>query len=39
VRGSELVVFPGPGHVSSVEAPHDVTRELRRFLRSVEQPA
>lgn len=39
VRGSELVVLPGPGHVSSVEAPDDVTRELRRFLRTVEQPA
>jgi pimeloyl-ACP methyl ester carboxylesterase len=38
VRGSELVVLPGPGHVSSVEAPDDVTRELRRFLHSVERP-
>jgi pimeloyl-ACP methyl ester carboxylesterase len=38
VPGSELVVLPGPGHVCSVEAPDDVTRELRRFLRSVEQP-
>ena len=37
VPGSELVVLSGPGHVSSVEAPDDVTRELRRFLRSVEQ--
>ncbi|WP_203337581.1 alpha/beta fold hydrolase [Nocardioides limicola] len=36
VAGSELVVLRGPGHVSSVEAPHDVTRELRRFLRSVQ---
>jgi pimeloyl-ACP methyl ester carboxylesterase len=36
VRGSQLVVLLGPGHVSSVEAPNDVTRELRRFLRSVE---
>ena len=27
---------PGAGHVSTVEAPNDVTRELRRFLRSVE---
>jgi pimeloyl-ACP methyl ester carboxylesterase len=34
---SELVVLTGPGHVSTVEAPEDVTRELRRFLRSVEQ--
>lgn len=37
VPDSELVVLSGPGHVSSVEAPDDVTRELRRFLRSVEQ--
>ena len=35
--GSELVVLTGPGHASTVEAPEDVTRELRRFLRSVEQ--
>jgi len=35
VQGSDLVVLRGPGHVSSVEAPNDVTRELRRFLRSV----
>jgi pimeloyl-ACP methyl ester carboxylesterase len=33
---SELVVLTGPGHASTVEAPDDVTRELRRFLRSVE---
>jgi pimeloyl-ACP methyl ester carboxylesterase len=32
---SELVVLTGPGHASTVEAPDDVTRELRRFLRSV----
>ena len=38
VGGSELVVLPGPGHVSPVEAPDDVTRELRRFLHSVQQP-
>ena len=35
VRGSQLVILDGPGHVSSVEAPDEVTRELRRFLRSV----
>ncbi|WP_432477046.1 alpha/beta fold hydrolase [Nocardioides sp. GXQ0305] len=29
---SRLVVLPGPGHVSSVEAPDAVTAELRRFL-------
>jgi len=33
VKDSELVVLRGPGHVSSVEAADDVTRELRRFLR------
>lgn len=32
---SELVVLQGPGHVSSVEAPDQVTTELLRFLRSV----
>jgi pimeloyl-ACP methyl ester carboxylesterase len=37
VRTSELVVLSGSGHVSTVEAPNDVTGELRRFLRSVEQ--
>jgi len=35
VRGSNLVVLRGPGHVSSVEAPNDVTRALRRLLRSI----
>lgn len=35
--GSELVVLTGPGHVSTVEAPEDATRELRRFLRSVDE--
>jgi pimeloyl-ACP methyl ester carboxylesterase len=39
VPTSELVVLTGPGHVSPVEAPDDVTRELRRFLRSVDSPA
>ena len=39
VRGSQLVVLHGPGHVSSVEAPNEVTRELRRFLRSVNSSA
>jgi pimeloyl-ACP methyl ester carboxylesterase len=37
VPGAELVVLAGPGHASTVEAPEDVTRELRRFLNSVEQ--
>jgi pimeloyl-ACP methyl ester carboxylesterase len=31
---SELVVLRGPGHVSCVEAPDEVTRVLRRFLHS-----
>jgi pimeloyl-ACP methyl ester carboxylesterase len=35
VPGSRLVVLRGPGHVSSVEAPNEVTRELRGFLSSV----
>ncbi|CRK61445.1 Beta-ketoadipate enol-lactone hydrolase [Alloactinosynnema sp. L-07] len=35
VPASEFVVLTGPGHVSAVEAPDDVSRELRRFLRSV----
>lgn len=37
IAGSELVVLAGPGHASPVEAPGDVARELRRFLRSVER--
>jgi pimeloyl-ACP methyl ester carboxylesterase len=37
ILGSQLVVLRGPGHASSVEAPTEVTRELRRFLRSVGQ--
>ncbi|HEU5000805.1 MAG TPA: alpha/beta hydrolase [Lapillicoccus sp.] len=39
VPSSELVVLNGPGHASTVEAPTKVALELRRFLRSVEQPA
>ena len=35
VSGSRLVVLRGPGHVSSVEASNEVTRELRGFLSSV----
>lgn len=34
VGHSELVVLSGPGHVSPVEAPHQVSTELRRFLHS-----
>lgn len=36
IAGSELVVLPGVGHVSSVEAPNEVSRVLHGFLRSVE---
>jgi pimeloyl-ACP methyl ester carboxylesterase len=36
VPESQLVVLQGPGHVSSVEAPDEVTAELRRFLRSAQ---
>lgn len=38
VRGSELVVLRGPGHVSCVEAPEDITHDLSRFLRSASRP-
>ena len=31
IPGSELVVIPGCGHVSQLEAPERVTAELRRF--------
>lgn len=34
---SQIVVLEGPGHVSPVEAPADVTRELRQFFRSVDR--
>jgi pimeloyl-ACP methyl ester carboxylesterase len=33
IPGSRLAVLPGVGHVSSVEAPEVVTREVRHFLR------
>jgi pimeloyl-ACP methyl ester carboxylesterase len=36
---SELVVLNGAGHASPVEAPDKVALQLRRFLRSVEQPS
>lgn len=39
VRGSELVVLPRSGHVSPVETPDDVSRELRRFFRSISPPS
>jgi pimeloyl-ACP methyl ester carboxylesterase len=34
IPGSRLVVMPGVGHVSSVEAPDLFSREVREFLRS-----
>jgi len=34
IRQSRLVVLRGPGHVTSVEAPDEVTSELRHFLSS-----
>ena len=34
IPGSRFVVLPGVGHVSSVEAPEAVTREIRAFLRT-----
>jgi pimeloyl-ACP methyl ester carboxylesterase len=34
IPGSQLVVMPGVGHVSSVEAPERFSRELRQFIRS-----
>jgi pimeloyl-ACP methyl ester carboxylesterase len=37
VHDSDFVVLTGPGHVSQVEAPEMVNRELRRFLRSIVQ--
>lgn len=39
VPGSELVVLPDVGHAIPAEAPAATTRELRRFLRSVEHPS
>lgn len=33
IAGSELIILPGVGHVSPVEAPEPFNRELRRFLR------
>ena len=36
IPGSKLVVMPGLGHVSSVEGPETVSREIRDFLRDTE---
>lgn len=37
IPGSRLVVMPGVGHVSSVEAPKVFNREVRAFLRLAER--
>jgi len=34
IPGSKLVILPGVGHVSCVEAPERFTAEVRGFLRS-----
>ena len=34
IRGSELVVLPGPGHVVNLEAPERFNEEVRSFLRA-----
>ncbi len=35
IRGSQLVVMPGVGHLSNVDAPDLFNAEVRRFLRSL----
>jgi pimeloyl-ACP methyl ester carboxylesterase len=35
IAGSQLVVLPGVGHVSNIEAPEAFDTAVRRFLRSV----
>ena len=35
IPGAELVVFPGVGHLSNVEAPDRFNAEVRRFLRAI----
>ena len=37
IASSELVILAGPGHAIPVEAPDEVTGQLRRFLSSVAQ--
>ena len=39
IAGSELVVLPGIGHVTNLEAPDRFNEIVRRFLRSVPDPA
>jgi pimeloyl-ACP methyl ester carboxylesterase len=36
IPGSKLVIIPGVGHVSSVQAPERFTAEVRAFLRGSE---
>jgi len=35
IPGAELVVIPGAGHLSSIEAPEEFNARVRRFTRSV----
>lgn len=37
IRGSKLVIIPGVGHVSSVQAPERFTEEVRSFLRDLDR--
>ena len=39
IAGSELVVLPDIGHVTNLEAPAAFNQTVRRFLRSVADPA
>lgn len=36
IPGAELVVIPGAGHLSNIEAPEEFNSQVRRFIRSVE---
>ena len=35
IPGSELVMLPGVGHVTNIEAPEEFDAAVRRFVRSV----
>ena len=37
IRGSRLVVLPGVGHLSNVQAAEQFNAEVRNFLRSLER--
>ena len=34
IRGSELAILPGVGHVSNMEAPYEFTNLVRAFCRA-----